>query len=240
VYKNFSIFMLFFKGTLKTEKKIMTNTLNIFYGAAIQGATERKDRAHINSDIIETIKSLGFKVITEHTTGMDFNDTAGKLEASIGTLPPVGRGRTVFIRNKMIQFVESDIRAAVFEVSIPSLGTGIEIAHAYLRPRMGLSAIPVIALYQNGFWPNKLSAMLNGITKEQLPHFHLIRYDSPDEIPSLIKPIIAAPDPSGEQPVNGHITARKCHYCGHHEVGVETGSGSYISLKPGMDVKIRP
>jgi len=109
----------------------MTNTLNIFYGAAIQGATERSDRAHINSDIIETIKSFGFKVITEHTTGMDFNDTADKLEESIGPLPPVGRGRTVFIRNKMIQFVESDICAAVFEVSTPSLGTGIEIAHAY-------------------------------------------------------------------------------------------------------------
>ncbi len=216
----------------------MTNSLRIFYGAAIQGAAERSDRAHINSDIIESIKSFGFNVITEHTTGMDFDDTANKLEASIGPLPPVGRERTIFIRNKMIQFVESDIRAAVFEVSTPSLGTGIEIAHAYLRPRMGLQAVPVIALYQNGFWPNKLSAMLNGITEEAVPHFHLIRYDAAKDIPSLLKPIIAEPEPAVEQPVSGQITARKCQYCGHHEVGVETGNGQYFPLKPGMDVKI--
>ncbi len=223
----------------------MTNTLNIFYGAAIQGATDRKDRAHINADIIASIKSLGFQVVTEHTTGMDFDDTANKLEESIGPLPPVGSERTVFIRNKMIQLVESDICAAVFEVSIPSLGTGIEIAHAYLRPRMGLQAVPVIALYQNGFWPNKLSTMLNGITKDAVPHFHLVRYDSPEEIHSLLKPLltesrtsIAESKSSGDFPLNGQISMRKCQYCGHHEVGVETGSGNYFPLKPGMDVKI--
>jgi len=105
---------------------------------------------------------------------------------------------------------------------------------------MDLSAVPVIALYQNEFWPNKLSAMLNGITREQVPHFHLIRYDDAQDIHSLLKPIIKIPDPAYEQPVNGQITARKCQYCGHHEVGVKTGSGSYISLKPGMDVKILP
>jgi hypothetical protein len=210
----------------------------IFYGAAIQGATERKDRAQINSDIIASIKSFGYKVISEHTTGMDFDDTANKLEESIGPLPPAGSERTVFIRNKMIQFVESDIRAAVFEVSTPSLGTGIEIAHAYLRPRMGLQAVPVIALYQNGFWPNKLSAMLNGITRDSVPHFHLVRYDSSVEIYSLLKPLIAESRTLDVFPINGQISMRKCQYCGHHEVGVETGSGIYFPLKPGMDVKI--
>ncbi len=216
----------------------MTISHKIFYGAAIQGATERSDRAHINSDIIESIKSFGFQVITEHTTGMDFDDTASKLEKSIGPLPPLGRERTVFIRNKMIQFVESDICAAVFEVSTPSLGTGIEIAHAYLRPRMGLTAVPVIALYQNGFWPNKLSAMLNGITEEAVPHFHLVRYDSSQEIHSQLKPFLGESKPSGGLPLNGQISMRKCQYCGHHEVGVETGNGKYFPLKPGMDVKI--
>ena len=38
------------------------------------------------------------------------------------------------------------IDAAVFEVSTPSLGTGIEIAHTYLRPRLGLPAIPMLAV----------------------------------------------------------------------------------------------
>jgi len=38
----------------------------------------------------------------------------------------------------MIEGVEGDIDTAVFEVSTPSLGTGIEISHVYLRPRMNL------------------------------------------------------------------------------------------------------
>ncbi|MBC2715709.1 MAG: hypothetical protein HF978_10415 [Desulfobacteraceae bacterium] len=218
----------------------MTHHLKVFYGAAIQGAAERNKRAHINLNIIETIKSCGFAVISEHTTGLDFNDTANKLEDAIGPLPPVGKERTVFIRNKMIQFVESDISAAVFEVSTPSLGTGIEIAHAYLRPRLGLPTIPVIALYQNKFWPNKLSAMINGITEEKTPHFNLIEYDTPDDIPRLLKPVIyrlneSAPD---SKKTSGRITARKCNYCGHHEVGVTTDTGEYVSLKPGMGVTI--
>jgi hypothetical protein len=36
----------------------------------------------------------------------------------------------------MIEIVESDISAAIFEVSIASICTGIEIADAYLRPEM--------------------------------------------------------------------------------------------------------
>jgi len=56
------------------------------------------------------------------------------LEKSLGPLQPPGVARTVLIRNKMTEFIEGDIDAAVFEVSTPSLGTGIEIAHAYLRP----------------------------------------------------------------------------------------------------------
>jgi len=219
----------------------MKDHLKVFYGAAIQGAAERKDRTHINSDIIESIKSFGFEVITEHTTGQDFDDTASKLEQSIGPLPPVGSERTVFIRNKMIQFVESDISAAVFEVSTPSLGTGIEIAHAYLRPRMDLKAVPVIALYQNGFWPNKLSAMLNGITEEAVPHFHLIRYSAPKDISRLLKPVlkqIKETYNNGHPTASGTVVAKKCRHCGHHEIGLETENGQYMPLKPGTGIQI--
>ncbi len=223
----------------------MTHLHKIFYGAAIQGAEKRSDRAHINSTIIESIKSFGFQVISEHTTGLDFDDTANKLEESIGPLPPVGRDRTVFIRNKMIEFVESDINAAVFEVSTPSLGTGIEIAHAYLRARMGLAAIPVIALYQNGFWPNKLSAMIKGITEEEVAHFHLIEYNTSDDISRLLKPVLCELDEAfpfdketNKDSASGRVTARKCQYCGHHEIGIEKSNGKYVALRPGMNVQV--
>ena len=94
------------------------------------------------------------------------------------------------IRNKMIEFIESDIHAAIFEVSTPSLGTGIEIAHAYLRPRLGLPAIPVLALYQKDYWPNNLSTMIRGITRDAVPNFVVKEYDDPAEVLEFMPKII--------------------------------------------------
>ena len=38
--------------------------------------------------------------------------------------------------------------------------------------------------------------------------------------------------------IQGVVTARKCDCCAHHEIGVITNSGKYISLKPGMKIKV--
>jgi hypothetical protein len=99
--------------------------------------------------------------------------------------------RRALIRNKMIKFIEGDIDAAIFEVSTPSLGTGIEIAHAYLRPRLGLPEIPVFALYQKDYWPNNLSTMIRGITADEVPNFIVKEYDDPADarefIPELMQ-----------------------------------------------------
>lgn len=213
----------------------------IFFGAAIQGAADRSLRASINVKIIEIIRSLGFSVISEHATGKDFNETAGKLEQVLGPLPQRGKDRTVFIRNQMIAWIESEIVAAVFEVSTPSLGAGIEIAHAYLRPRMGFSAIPVIILYKKGFWPQGLSAMIAGITPKNVPGVHLLEYKREQEIAGLLRPLLPDPEGFSEQSgperaldVRGRVAARKCPLCGHHEIGLETSAGEFVALKPGM------
>ena len=168
--------------------------MKIFFGAAIQGAQNREERAAVHRLIIDAIKSCNCEVISEHTTGKDYDATAKFLEKSLGQLPPQGMERTVLIRNKMIEFIEGDIDAALFEVSTPSLGTGIEIAHAYLRPRLGLPEIPVIALYQKDYWPNNLSTMIRGITNDEVPNFMLMVYDEPGKagefIPELLGSIV--------------------------------------------------
>ena len=41
-----------------------------------------------------------------------------------------------------------------------------------------------------------------------------------------------------KESVKGLVTARKCECCGHHEIGITNQAGEYISLKPGMMVKI--
>jgi hypothetical protein len=164
--------------------------MKIFFGAAIQGAGNREERAAAHRQIIDAIKSCDCEVMSEHTTGKDINATAELLEKTLGPLPPKGMERTVLIRNKMIEFVEGDIDAAVFEVSTPSLGTGIEIAHAYLRPRLGLPAIPVIALYQKNYWPNNLSTMIRGITKDEVANFMVKEYDEPGDAAAFIPELL--------------------------------------------------
>ena len=167
--------------------------MKVFFGAAIQGAQNREQRSAVHGIIIDAIKSCGCEVISEHTTGKDYDATAKLLEKTMGTLPPRGMDRTVMIRNKMIEFIEGNIDAAVFEVSTPSLGTGIEIAHAYLRPRLGLPEIPVFALYQKDFWPHNLSTMIRGIPRHEVSNFVLFEYDDPanarEFIPELFEGI---------------------------------------------------
>ena len=41
-----------------------------------------------------------------------------------------------------------------------------------------------------------------------------------------------------KESIKGVVTARKCDCCGHHEIGITTQTGEYISLKPGMNVQI--
>jgi len=161
--------------------------MKVFYGAAIQGAENRKKRANIHKTIIDSIKKQGFDVYTEHTTGKTYKEAIEKLEQSIGKMPKDDLKRRTFVRNKMIEGIECDIKAAVFEVSTPSLGTGIEIAHAYLRPRIGLKEIPILALYEKDYWPNKLSTMIRGISSDEFPNFTLLEYTSIDDAKKIIQ-----------------------------------------------------
>ena len=160
--------------------------IKIFYGAAIQGSKDRKERSQVHESFIETIHKQGYKVCTEHTTGKTYEEAIQKLEKAIGPIPKDEQQRKIYVRNKMIEAIEGDIKAAIFEVSTPSLGTGIEIAHAYLRPRTGLSLIPVLALYEKEYWLNKLSTMIKGISKEDVPHFTLKEYKTLEDGKEII------------------------------------------------------
>jgi hypothetical protein len=158
----------------------------VFYGAALQGAKDRKERSHVHEFFINTIQNQDYKVYTEHTTGKSYDEAILKLEQAIGPIPKDMQQRKIYVRNKMIEGIEGEIKAAIFEVSTPSLGTGIEIAHAYLRPRTGLSLIPVLALYEKDYWSNKLSTMIKGISKETVPHFTLKEYKNLEQGKKII------------------------------------------------------
>lgn len=153
----------------------------VFYGAAIQGAKDRSERANIHRSIMSCIAGQGFKVMYDHTGGRSLDETKKLLGQTLPDVPQSGIERKIYIRKKMLEGAEGDISAAVFEVSEPSLGTGMELAHAYLRPRMNISAIPILILYQEGYWPNNLSTMVDGISEDELPNVRIGRYKDLEE-----------------------------------------------------------
>lgn len=164
-----------------------------FFGAAIQGAIDRAERAHVNKSIIDLIRKSGLDVVSEHTTGLDKEETRILLERGLGTLPQDPSERSRHIRRAMLELIDGDIVMAVFETSVPSLGTGIEIDHACTRPDRGLPAIPIIALYQKDYWIHGLSSMVRGIDSEDLPNFSLIEYEDLPDLETKLRDALGMP-----------------------------------------------
>lgn len=161
--------------------------MEIFYGGAIQGNSDREAASHRHRYILELIKRYGHDPVSEHTTSRTKQEAGEMLEAVFGPLPPDGIERRQYVRDKMIEVIDGDIDAAIFEVSVPSLGTGIEIAHAYLRPERGLSEIPILLLYERDFWPERLSTMIQGIPPEKYPNVTIAEYGSHKELQSGVE-----------------------------------------------------
>ena len=68
--------------------------MKIFFGAAIQGAHNREERAAVHRLIIDAIESCDCEVISEHTTGKNTDATAQLAKETLGSLPPKGIERT--------------------------------------------------------------------------------------------------------------------------------------------------
>jgi len=165
--------------------------MKFFFGAAIQGHQDWGGHADVYSKIMQTIKSNNGTVLSEHTSGQTRSETLQKLAQSIGPLPKDEYQSRVFVRDKMIEMLErDDLSGIIFEVSVPSLGTGVEIAHAYLREQLGFRPVPILALYREDYWPNKLSSMIRGISPEKYPNFHLREYDDLARLEEVVQTFV--------------------------------------------------
>jgi len=51
--------------------------------------------------------------------------------------------------------------------------------------------IPILALYEKDYWPNKLSTMIRGISKKEIPNFYLREYKNKDEGKKIIHEFLA-------------------------------------------------
>ena len=176
---------------MPNSAQLWSSSMNVFYGTALQGEKDRGSRSTVHQTLHDYITQQGPVVVFDHITSQSLSEARDKLTHSLGELPADDLERRIFVRDKMIEAIEGDIGAAIFEVSVPSLGTGIELAHAYLRPRMGLSEIPILALYQKDYWPNKLSSMVRGISREKAPMFEVRDYTTLNEAKSHVKQFLS-------------------------------------------------
>jgi len=160
--------------------------MRVFYGAAIQGAKDRAERAHVHKRLIKIIKEEGHEVVSEHLKGRNKEETASLLEDFLGPVPK-GIERKVHVRRKLLEAIEGDIDAAIFELSSPSLGTGIELAHSYQRPRVGLKEIPILGLYEESYWLYGISSMVAGIVPEEIPAFNLEVYKNLEDAENYVR-----------------------------------------------------
>ena len=160
--------------------------MNIYYGSAIQGELERGSRKHIHETVISLAQDLGHNIIGEPLTSKNREEIIAILEKMMGPLPKEKKERYIHIRNNLIDIVEGDIQAAIFEFSISSTGAGIEFAHAYSRPRFGLTEIPILVLYEKNYWPNGLSTMVNGLDPTEFPNVQVKEYSNSDELKKYV------------------------------------------------------
>ncbi|MGE4234349.1 MAG: hypothetical protein AB7F43_13560 [Bacteriovoracia bacterium] len=167
--------------------------MKIYFGAAIQGNFKRDARVEVMKAFVSCVESLGHQVLTEHICCSNKEEVLGLLKKKFGKLPESPAERAIFIRDTMIQYIEGDLDAAVFEVSAPSLGTGIEIAHSYLRPKLGLKPIPILLLYEKDFWPNGLSLMLTGLTEKSAPGLEVFEYKTINEAREKLASFLSKP-----------------------------------------------
>jgi nucleoside 2-deoxyribosyltransferase len=126
--------------------------MRIYFSGSMSGG---RDQAHLYPAIIDQLKNYG-EVLTEFV--------ADQAHTQMGepTLPP----KAVYERDLNL-IHQCDVLVA--EVTIPSFGVGVEIAHA------GMQGKPVLALRQST--PNRrLSAMITGD-----PNVSLSEYKTPEE-----------------------------------------------------------
>lgn len=123
----------------------------VYFCGAIRGGRRLQARY---ARVIAELQSAGWTVLTAHVGAADVLER----EATSG-----GSGAEI-LRRDMAWLAEADL--VVADVTVPSLGVGIELATALAR------GLPVIALVEAG---TSLSAMVEGDNR-----IHVIRYDTED------------------------------------------------------------
>lgn len=142
----------------------------IYFSSSIAGA--KGIPVYFKKTLVEYMKDLGYRVLSEHVALVDNEQKMFEtLSKNAGVHIPQRNGCEAEIRDVDARWVdEADFVIAM--VDEPSLGVGMEIERALLRPKRGFKLAPILCLIHADNYP-KLSPMVKGVN---VPQFYLKIY----------------------------------------------------------------
>lgn len=159
--------------------------VKIYFSASIRGANPDPALA---SKVVSHLQGLGHVVLSEHVAGKDslaMNATLlEKTWIDRNTLSEPESSQ--FIRRVDMQWVD-EATHFVAVITGPSLGVGMEIERAVLKPRLGMNNTPIYCFVPEEYLP-QLSGMVRGIVE---PVFQLFTYKHSDEILAQLSALFA-------------------------------------------------
>ncbi len=136
--------------------------MDVYFGCSITGGRNEESTYQL---IVKTLLEDGHQVPTAHLSRSDVMDVEKVVN-------PV----EVYTRD--IQWIDN-CQAMIAEVSTPSHGVGYEVAYALSIQK------PVLCLHSSGI---PLSKMITGNNN---PNLQVMEYQSPDELPAIMRDFLA-------------------------------------------------
>ena len=154
----------------------------VYYAGSIRGADESDKE--LPWKIVRYMADNGADVLSEHVAARTPEERESIRAKHVGQKildAYKGQDPDVVIRKIDLDWVDQ-ADCVVALVNAPSLGVGMELEHAILKPKLGLNETPVLALVHKNF-RNQLSAMVSGVTEE---YFYLKIYENIEDIQKYI------------------------------------------------------
>ena len=154
--------------------------LKIYYSGSMNGAPEPDPE--FAWKLVQYMIQNGADVPSEHVSARTLQEReeiiarrSGKTIEQLKSNPPSDSN----IYTQDLEWVDQATHLVAL-VNGPSLGVGMEIEHAILKPRLGLNETPILCLVQQDIRP-RLSRMVSGISLQKAPNFQLRTYQNLDQ-----------------------------------------------------------
>lgn len=153
-----------------------TPSKKIYFSASIRG--ENAD-LELGYKVVTYLKEQGHDVLSEHVGSRNSDEMNAKLLEKTGTdrLKLVEPRASQFIREIDTAWVD-EADCLVVVITGASLGVGMEIERALLKPERGMPETPIFCFVHATYAPG-LSAMVRGVSDTT---FHLFSYTTFEEI----------------------------------------------------------